>query len=145
MVSGMATALCVFARVATKSRANGHWQQWVDAFLKTYGWNGHLRRLNCRCWSSSEKAETPNRQVYVLSSQNGPRPWIADGTPVFMLGDTWLLAPPGACPFRNAPHSIITNRVPALVFGRCRGLFRKAQGFNSVSMKLPLFQLGMLI
>src|SRR3990167_3814158 len=54
------------------------------------GLNGHSGSFTAIEWSASEKKQNPNRQGFVRVSQNGHALEYADGTPFFMVGDTWL-------------------------------------------------------
>lgn len=84
-------------------------------------------------WTENEKKENPNRHGFVRSTSNGHAIEYADGTPYFMIGDTWLAGSTWRLPFRNAATT--TNYVPAPGMGFEDAVqFRKSQGYNSVSM-----------
>ena len=53
-------------------------------------------------WSEKETAENPNRHGFIRPSENGHALKYADGTPFFMIGDTWLAGATWRLPFRNA-------------------------------------------
>jgi len=97
------------------------------------GLNGHSGSFTAIEWSASEKKQNPNRQGFVRVSQNGHALEYADGTPFFMLGDTWLAGTTWRLPFRNAPTSNDYQPGPGIGFEDAVA-FRKKQGFNSVSM-----------
>ncbi|MDT0651507.1 DUF5060 domain-containing protein [Autumnicola edwardsiae] len=84
-------------------------------------------------WTEQEKEENPNRRGFVRAMPNGHALQYADGTPYFMLGDTWLAGSTWRLPFRNAPTSQAYLPGPGIGFEDAVN-YRKNQGFNSVSM-----------
>jgi len=84
-------------------------------------------------WSEDEKIQNPNRHGFVGASLNGHALEYADGTPFFMVGDTWLAGATWRLPFRNAspPEGYVPG--PGIGFEDAV-IYRKNQGFNSVSM-----------
>ena len=97
------------------------------------GLNGHSGSFTAIEWSAAEKKHNPNRQGFVRVSPNGHALEYADGTPFFMVGDTWLAGTTWRLPFRNAPTSNDYQPGPGIGFEDAV-TFRKKQGFNSVSM-----------
>lgn len=84
-------------------------------------------------WTEGEKEENPVRHGFIRSTPNGHALQYDDGTPFFLVGDTWLTASTWRLPFRNAPTS--GNYVPGPGIGfEDAVMYRKNQGFNSVSM-----------
>jgi hypothetical protein len=83
-------------------------------------------------WSEAQIAENPNRRGFVRATSNGHALRYADGTPFFLVGDTWLAASTWRLPWKGAQPS--HNYVPAegISFEEAVA-FRKRQGFNSVS------------
>jgi hypothetical protein len=83
-------------------------------------------------WSEAEIAQNPNRRGFVRASANGHALRYADGTPFFLLGDTWLAASTWRLPFKGARAA--DDYVPAegISFEEAVA-WRKRQGFNSVS------------
>jgi hypothetical protein len=84
-------------------------------------------------WSENEKKENPNRRGFVHATPNGHALQYADGTPFFLVGDTWLAGTTWRLPFRNAPVSDEYVPAPGIGFEDAVN-FRKNQGYNSVSM-----------
>ncbi len=84
-------------------------------------------------WPEDEKIQNPNRRGFVSASSNGHALQYADGTPFFMLGDTWLSGATWRLPFRNAspPEGYVPG--PGIGFEDAV-IYRKNQGYNSVSM-----------
>jgi hypothetical protein len=83
-------------------------------------------------WSEAQIAENPNRRGFVRASSNGHALRYADGTPFFLLGDTWLAASTWRLPWKGV--SPARDYVPAegISFEEAVA-WRKRQGFNSVS------------
>ncbi|MDP3443130.1 MAG: DUF5060 domain-containing protein, partial [Ignavibacteria bacterium] len=84
-------------------------------------------------WTELDKKGNPTRHGFIRSTPNGHALQYADGTPFFMIGDTWLAAATWRLPFRNAETSDKYVPGPGMGFEDAV-IYRKAQGFNSVSM-----------
>lgn len=84
-------------------------------------------------WTEDEKEENPNRRGFVRATPNGHALQYADDTPFFMVGDTWLAGATWRLPFRNAVTSHNYKPGPGIGFEDAV-MYRKKQGFNSVSM-----------
>jgi hypothetical protein len=97
------------------------------------GLNGRSGTFTAVEWTAREKQQNPNRHGFVRVSRNGHALEYADGTPYFMVGDTWLAGTTWRLPFRNAPTSNDYLPGPGIGFEDAVA-FRKKQGFNSVSM-----------
>lgn len=97
------------------------------------GLNGHTGEFTAVGWSEQEKRENPNRRGFVHATPNGHALQYADGTPYFMVGDTWLAGTTWRLPFRNAATSDDYVPGPGIGFEDAVN-YRKNQGFNSVSM-----------
>jgi hypothetical protein len=84
-------------------------------------------------WTEKEIAENPNRRGFIRPTPNGHALQYADGYPFFMTGDTWLAGTTWRLPFRGAAPA--NGYVPGPGIGfEDAVIFRKGQGFNSVSM-----------
>lgn len=117
--------------VATKS---GAWEWTSGSNRQTdSGLNGNSGRFTAEEWTEKEKDENPNRRGFVGATPNGHALQYADGTPFFMVGDTWLAGSTWRLPFRNAPTSVQYEPGPGIGFEDAVQ-YRKRQGFNSVSM-----------
>jgi hypothetical protein len=84
-------------------------------------------------WSEAEIAGNPNRRGFIRPSLNGHALQYADGTPFFLIGDTWLAGTTWRLPFRNAVSPDNYEPGPGIGFEDAV-TYRKKQGFNSVSM-----------
>ncbi|WP_100615769.1 DUF5060 domain-containing protein [Confluentibacter citreus] len=84
-------------------------------------------------WTDKEKEDNPNRHGFVIPTENGRALQYTDGTPFFMIGDTWLAGSTWRLPFRNATTQ--DNYIPDTGIGFEDAInYRKNQGYNSVSM-----------
>ena len=54
------------------------------------GLNGATGRFTAREWTEEEKRQNPNRRGFLRPDPGGHALQYADGTPFFLLGDTWL-------------------------------------------------------
>jgi hypothetical protein len=120
-------------RVRFVATAPGEWR-WRARSNQTddAGLNGGSGALRAVAWSESEVAANPNRRGFVRASENGHALSYADGTPFFMLGDTWLAASTWRLPCRGAPAA--PDYVPGLGISFEEAVaWRKRQGYNSVS------------
>jgi hypothetical protein len=83
-------------------------------------------------WNVAQIEANPNRRGFVRASSNGHALRYADGTPFFLVGDTWLAASTWRLPWKGITPA--TNYVPAegISFEEAVS-WRKRQGYNSVS------------
>lgn len=96
------------------------------------GLNGGTGALRAVAWSPAELGENINRRGFIRATANGHALEHADGTPFFLLGDTWLAASTWRLPFRGVASEPGYVPGPGLSFEDAVA-WRKAQGFNSVS------------
>jgi hypothetical protein len=117
--------------VATKP---GKWE-WVSGsnLPDDNGLNNHKGEFTAIKWSKEEIEQNPNRHGFIRATPNGHALQYADGTPFFLVGDTWLAGSTWRLPFRNAVTSDNYEPGPGMGFEDAV-IYRKNQGFNSVSM-----------
>ena len=96
------------------------------------GLNGGAGAVRAVAWSDTEIAENPNRRGFVRASPGGHALIHADGTPFFLLGDTWLAASTWRLPYKGATPAADYLPGPGIGFEEAVS-WRKRQGFNSVS------------
>ncbi len=121
-------------RVRIVATAPGTWS-WTSGSNQPNdaGLNNKQGTFTAIAWTEAEKRENPNRRGFIQNTTNGHAVQYADGTPFFMLGDTWLAGATFRLPFRGVPGA--KNYVPAPGMGFEDAVtYRKQQGFNSVSM-----------
>ncbi len=97
------------------------------------GLNGKTGSFTAIEWTEQEKSANPNRRGFIRPTSNGRALQYADGTPYFMIGDTWLAGATWRLPFRNAATNDDYIPSPGIGFEDAVN-YRKNQGFNSVSM-----------
>jgi hypothetical protein len=111
----------------------GEWRWRVGSNqLDDSGLNGGLGALRAVAWDEDEIADNANRRGFVRNSPNGRALVYADGTPFFMIGDTWLAASTWRLPWRGAPAAADYVPGPGISFEEAVA-WRKRQGYNSVS------------
>jgi hypothetical protein len=112
----------------------GNWQ-WISGSNQPNdnGLNGKSGTFTAIAWTEKEKEENPNRRGFIRPTSNGHALQYADGTPFFMIGDTWLAGSTWRLPFRDAPTYDSYEPGPGMGFEDAV-MYRKKQGFNSVSM-----------
>ncbi|HEX2936100.1 MAG TPA: DUF5060 domain-containing protein [Bacteroidales bacterium] len=121
-------------RVRIVATEPGLWQ-WKSGSNQTSdkGLNDQTGSFEAKAWTKEELAENPNRHGFIRPTTNGHALQYADGTPFFMIGDTWLAGTTWRLPFRGAATS--NNYIPGPGIGfEDAVIYRKNQGFNSVSM-----------
>lgn len=69
----------------------GKWQ-WVSKSNQAddNGLNNHKGEFQAIEWTEKEKKQNPNRRGFIRPTSNGHALQYADGTPFFLIGDTWL-------------------------------------------------------
>ena len=118
-------------RVAATAPGEWHWasgsNQPDDA-----GLNDKRGAFLALAWSEDEKRVNPNRRGILRPTANGHALEYADGTPFFLLGDTWLAASTWRLPFKGIRPSPDYLPGPGISFEEAIA-FRQRQGFNSIS------------
>jgi hypothetical protein len=97
------------------------------------GLNDHTGAFTAIEWTKEEKEQNPVRHGFLQPTSNGHALQYADGTPYFMVGDTWLAGATWRLPLRNAASINDYEPGPGMGFEDAV-TYRKKQGFNSVSM-----------
>ncbi len=121
-------------RVRVVASAAGKWS-WTSGSNQPgdRGLNGKSGAFTARAWSDAELRQNPNRRGFLRATANGHALQYADGTPFFMLGDTWLGAATWRLPLTGDAVPANYEPGPNLTFEQAVQ-WRKRQGYNSVSM-----------
>jgi hypothetical protein len=121
-------------RVRIVATTPGEWS-WTSGSNQPadVGLNGRTGGFAARNWTEEEKRQNANRHGFLRPDAKGHALEYADGTPFFLLGDTWLGAATWRLPFTDAPADPNYQAAPGVTFQQAVAL-RKRQGFNSVSM-----------
>ncbi|WP_164854797.1 DUF4038 domain-containing protein [Devosia sp. 1566] len=118
--------------VRVLATAPGEWRWASGSTPADAGLSGRSGSFVAEAWSSQELEENPNRRGMVAATPDGRGLQYNDGTPFFLLGDTWWSLPSFRFPFADrlaspgllGPQSTLNDYVA----------FRKAQGFNCVGL-----------
>lgn len=118
-------------RVRVMATEPGAWSWTSGATPADPGLSGQTGGFTAIPWTEAEKAENICRRGFLRPTRNGHAFEHADGTPFFLLGDTWWSTP--TFRFRwtedDTPHPM----GPEATF-KDMVRFRKAQGFNGIAM-----------
>ena len=118
-------------RFVATTPGDWHWKtgsnQTADA-----GLNGGTGALRAVAWSDAEKLANANRHGFVRATANGRALQYADGTPYFILGDTWLAASTWRLPMTGVEPPVNYVPGPGISFEDAVS-YRKRRGFNSIS------------
>jgi len=96
------------------------------------GLNGGSGSLRAVAWTDAEKLTNANRHGFLRASANGHALQHADGTPFFLVGDTWLAASTWRLPWSGGDVAGDYQPGPGISFQEAVA-WRKRQGFNSIS------------
>jgi hypothetical protein len=119
-------------RVRFVATAPGEWRWRSGASVADAGLTGGEGRFKAVAWSEGDLGANPNRRGFVRASANGHALEYADGTPFFLVGDTWLAASTWRLPWRGAAAA--PNYIPAEGISFEEAVdWRRRQGYNSVS------------
>jgi hypothetical protein len=121
-------------RVRVVATAPGKWS-WTSGSNQPAdsGLNGKSGSFAAQAWTEEEKRQNPVRRGFLRSTANGHALEYADGTPYFMVGDTWLGAATWRLPLTEEAVAPDAEPGPDVTFQQAVA-WRKKQGFNSVSM-----------
>lgn len=122
-------------RVRITAVRPGEWT-WVSGSNQNDdGLNGKSDCVSAVEWTENEKEKNCCRRGFVIASENGHALEHADGTPFFIVGDTWL----AGATFRHRWYDDDISRPIGPKAGfKDYVKFRKKQGFNSVVMLASL-------
>ncbi len=118
-------------RVRLVATAPGGWRWKSGSAPPDPGLAGKHGSFTAVAWSEAEKRENPLRRGFPRATANGHALEYADGTPFFVLGDTWWAL--GANRFRWYDDSRERPLGPGAGF-KDYVRYRKQQGYNWVQM-----------
>ena len=118
-------------RVRICATAPGKWRWRTGANRNDPGLHGQTGSFSAVAWTETEMKENPSRRGMIRASANGHAFEYADGTPYFLLGDTWWATPTFRFPWFNddrprpmGPQAGFKDFVQ----------FRRRQGYNCIAM-----------
>ena len=80
-------------KVRIVATTEGEWSWISGSNQDDPGLNGKTDSFTAVAWSEEECDENPTRRGFVRTTKNGHALEFADGTPYYMLGDTWWATP----------------------------------------------------
>jgi hypothetical protein len=122
-------------RVRVLATSAGDWTWISGSNQPDEGLNGRTGRFTAVEWTEAEKADNPCRRGFLRATANGHALEYADGTPCFLLGDTWWSTPT----FRYSWYQDDECRPigPHMGF-KDMVRYRKAQGYNCIAILAAL-------
>ncbi len=118
-------------RVRVVANAPGDWVWRSGANHADAGLCGERGHLEATSWTGAELAENPNRRGFLRPTPNGHALTYADGTPCFLIGDTWWATPTYRHRWTDEPEGVPVG--PGMGF-KDMVRYRKAQGYNLIAM-----------
>jgi len=109
----------------------GSWTWKSGASRPDAGLCGERGCIEAVAWTDAELVENPCRRGMVRATENGRAMKYADGTPVFLLGDTWWSIP--TFRFRWTDEAEGRPVGPGMGF-KDMVQYRKSQGYNLLAM-----------
>ncbi|HEX7619424.1 MAG TPA: DUF4038 domain-containing protein [Verrucomicrobiae bacterium] len=122
-------------RVRVLATAPGTWTWRSGSEPADPGLAGKTGTFTAAAWSESEQEANPNRRGMIRPSANGHAFEYADGTPFFLLGDTWWATP--TFRFRWRDDDTLRPLGPEAGFKEFVA-YRRKQEFNSVAILAAL-------
>jgi hypothetical protein len=118
-------------KVRVAATAPGVWKWTSGSNQQDCGLNDRSGAFSAIEWTEAEKRENPCRRGFIRPTENGHAFQYADGTPYFLLGDTWWSAPS----FRYKWHDDGEERPVGREMGfKDMVRYRKRQGYNCIAM-----------
>ena len=122
-------------RVRVMATAPGKWTWRSGSRPEDAGLSGQSGEFEALAWKESEKEANPNRRGMIRASANGHAFDYADGTPYFLMGDTWWATPTFRFPWREEQ----TPRPMGLEAGfQDYVRLRREQGYNCIAILAAL-------
>jgi hypothetical protein len=118
-------------RVRVLATAPGTWHYTSGSNQDDKGLNGVRVTFEAATWTEAEKQENPCRRGMIRPAPGGHAFQYADGTPFFLLGDTWWATPTFRYPWHDDPKPRPLG--PNAGF-KDYVRYRKRQEFNCVAM-----------
>lgn len=117
--------------VRVLATAPGTWTWTSGSAPNDAGLSGKNGSFEALAWSADELAANPNRRGMVVASADGRGLEYADGTPFFLIGDTWWSVPSFRFPLAETDEPK-TPRAGSTLNDYAH--WRKAQGYNCVGL-----------
>lgn len=121
--------------VRIMSTAPGKWTWKSGSRPSDPGLEGVSGSFTAVDWTDTEKKDNPNRRGMIRPSVNGHSFQYADGTPYFLIGDTWWATPTYRFPWRD--DDILRPVGPTAGF-KDFAYYRRKQEFNCIAILAAL-------
>ncbi len=118
-------------RVRITATAPGTWQWQSGSNRNDPGLRGRTGSFTAVAWTEAELQQNPTRRGMIRASENGHAFEYADGTPFFLLGDTWWATPTFRFPWFDGDR--LRPMTPGVGF-KDLVQFRQRQGYNCIAM-----------
>ncbi|MGC9348871.1 MAG: DUF4038 domain-containing protein [Anaerolineae bacterium] len=118
-------------RVRVMATSPGRWRWTSGCSTGDPGLLDRSGEFDAVPWSEAEKSANPNRRGMIRATANGHAFEYADGTPYFLLGDTWWATPTHRFPWYD--EDVERKIGPGAGF-KDYVRFRKDQGYNCIAM-----------
>jgi hypothetical protein len=123
-------------KVRLAATAPGEWSWRSYANVDDPGLANHSGKFTAVDWTEDELLKNPNRRGFIRTNPEAPHAFIyADGTPFYLLADTWWAAMTWRYPFKNGkdiPENYIPKEENWCFEGGIQWL--KRHGYNSVAL-----------
>lgn len=114
-------------KIRLVATAPGEWTWRTGSNQDDGGLNGKRGGFEAADWSETQKRANPNRRGFVRATANGHALQYADGTPFFLMADTWWSASTRVWSWGSAAGDARISFQDAVKT-------RKAQGYNGITM-----------
>jgi Protein of unknown function (DUF4038)/Domain of unknown function (DUF5060) len=118
-------------RVRVVATAPGEWTWRSGSNQDDAGLDGHTGTFTATAWAPAELRADPLRRGFIRATPNGHAFEFADGTPYFLVGDTWYAAATSRFKWRDGDREYPIG--PEAGFKDYVRL-RQHQGFNAVAI-----------
>lgn len=122
---------CDLYRVRVLATAPGEWRWRSGASRADAGLCGERGVFVAVPWSEEDLRANPSRRGFLKLSENGHALTYADGTPCYLIGDTWWAIPTYRYRWTETPEGKAAG--PDMGF-KDMVRYRKAQGYNLLAM-----------
>jgi hypothetical protein len=112
----------------------GTWRWTSGASVDDSGLTGRVGEIEVEAWTDAELAEVPTRRGILKPSQDGRAFEFADGTPFFLIGDTWWATPTFRFPWDLEDDGESVGEMTSGSSFQQMVRFRKAQGYTTIAM-----------
>jgi len=113
----------------------GDWSWRSGSNNEDAGLNGRRGWFKAVDWTENELAENPNRKGMVKASENGHTFEYPDGTPYFLMGDTWWPIPTFRYPWYDGEQE---RPIGPMAGFKDYVKYRKKQGYNCIALVAAL-------